>query len=170
MLEDFTHYARCRLIQTFPNGIKNQRITKAQDRILNRMAKFTKRMPLPPPSAAPAADPDAPAPHTTADGSTWSSRCNAGAADSTDRGSSDGRKRYRCRPRSPDHDRATPTSDAGPCRAGRITEPAGTPADTAPARDRIQADDAGSCRREPDPDPVQTTQIHCHHRMPVYHR
>ncbi len=26
------------------NGIKNQRITKAQDRILNRMAKFTKRM------------------------------------------------------------------------------------------------------------------------------
>ncbi len=29
------------------NGIKNQRITKAQDRILNRMAKFTKRMPLP---------------------------------------------------------------------------------------------------------------------------
>ncbi len=28
------------------NGIKNQRITKAQDRILNRMAKFTKRMPL----------------------------------------------------------------------------------------------------------------------------
>ena len=31
------------------NGIKNQRITKAQDRILNRMAKSTKRMPLPPP-------------------------------------------------------------------------------------------------------------------------
>ena len=28
------------------NGIKNQRITKAQDRILNRMAKFTKRIPL----------------------------------------------------------------------------------------------------------------------------
>ena len=28
------------------NGIKNQRITKAQDRILSRMAKFTKRMPL----------------------------------------------------------------------------------------------------------------------------
>ncbi len=28
------------------NGIKNQRITKAQDRILNRMGKFTKRMPL----------------------------------------------------------------------------------------------------------------------------
>ena len=28
------------------NGIKNQRITKAQDRILNRMAKSTKRMPL----------------------------------------------------------------------------------------------------------------------------
>ncbi len=28
------------------NGIKNQRITKAQDRILNRMEKFTKRMPL----------------------------------------------------------------------------------------------------------------------------
>ena len=26
--------------------IKNQRTTKAQDRILNRMAKFTKRMPL----------------------------------------------------------------------------------------------------------------------------
>ena len=29
------------------NGIKNRRITKAQDRILNRMEKFTKRMPLP---------------------------------------------------------------------------------------------------------------------------
>ena len=28
------------------NGIKNQRITKTQYRILNRMAKFTKRMPL----------------------------------------------------------------------------------------------------------------------------
>ena len=28
------------------NGIKNQRITKAQARILNRMEKFTKRMPL----------------------------------------------------------------------------------------------------------------------------
>ena len=41
--------------------------------------------PPPPPSVAPAADPDVPAPHTTADGSTWSSCCDAGPADSTAR-------------------------------------------------------------------------------------
>ncbi len=78
-------------------------------------------------------------------------RCGAGPADSTDREPA-GRKRCRYHPRLPDNDRATPTSAAVPCRAGRVAEPAETPAaDTAPARSD-PGDGAGSCRREPAPD------------------
>ena len=120
--------------------------------------------PLLSPSAAPAADPDAPSPHTTADGSTWSNRCGAGPADSTDREPA-GRKRCRYHPRLPDNDRATPTSAAAPCRAGRVAEPAETPADTAPARSdpgTAQGRVAGNLRQT-----VQTMQIHLHHRVPV---